>query len=344
MRAFLISNVARLFLFAVIPIVGGCGMIYLSPPADEHPLDIAFEPDGTAILSTSRGNLLATDNQGATWNRVSFFDQVANYISGSIDELFITPDGTILGNYTAPAGRRFLSIAPNHSIAVSCDGGSSFDLVNHPSNSDYYEYYFVEQAEAFPLVLTPDGQLYELTTRGSCPDSLRELGVPIPVGSGDSAVACGDKLYQAGSSRVFGSVDRGADWILEWDFFSYGRVHLACEGQEVWAYHDTSGIVMKLDSVSGGFDQLGSFNSDGNYHLKTVVRDGFLYVAGINGRVKVFGMAMDGSIQGFPSPQIADYDEYFVDFEIGPDGVFWIATNLALYHDDPDSKWTKVWP
>jgi hypothetical protein len=48
-------------------------------------------------------------------------------------------------------------------------------------------------------------------------------------------------------------------------------------------------------------------------------------------------------VQEFPVPEFGD-NEYSFDFEIAPDGVFWITTNRAIYRDDVTEIWTKVWP
>jgi hypothetical protein len=336
------------FLIVLLPTLGGCWGFYLGPPQDEYPLDLALEPDGTAVLSTSRGKLLGTDDQGRNWNDIFFFDEVANIFSGSIEKLTITEDGIYFGLYRAPAGRRFTLIVPNISLVVSCDGATSFDLLEISQDSYYYDSRIIPQPNALPLVLA-GGKLYELTSTGTCPNRLREWGNPNPTGNVESVAVCGDIVYQASSSRIFSTNDRGENWTPIWDFFVYGTVHLACDDRDnVWAWNTGTGEVIKRASGSLEFFEVGSLSDrfnvyDTNFSL---ARQGLFFVAGREpGILAIYAIDQVGAVHEFPSVPLDDYDgEYLQDFEIAPDGVFWVTTTRAVYRDDVNEVWTKVWP
>lgn len=334
---------ASVFGIAVATILNGCWIPPLGPPPDEVPLDMTFQSDNTAVLSTSRGRLLATTDQGDTWDRNFFFDEVANIYSGSLHEFVVASNEVYIGYYQGPLGRPSLSSFPTTSLAVSCDGARSFNKIG--DGDGWYGVVFVHQPDGLPLVL--DGSsMFEFTTAGTCPDGVRAWGETNPTGSIDSAAVCGELMYQASDARVFSTSDRGETWLPNWDFFARGAVHVRCQGNHVWAFHSTTGRIIKRAADSLEFFEVGSL--DANYSLGNAIaiaQGSLLFVAGHDWQgLGIRSMNQAGETRDHPVPSINTQNEYLLDFEIAPDGVFWIVTDRAVYRDDVNEVWAKVWP
>lgn len=297
--------------------------------------DVLVNDDGTLYIATSEGRLLASANHGVDWQEKKDF-------SGSLSTLAAGRDGTIWAIHNKPYGRSSLIFAPNSEVVVSCDAGSTFETIS--ASSDFYPWdaIFVTRPDAHPIALL-GGRLFEPSPPEGCPEALHEFGMPNPTGYVESAVVCGEKIYEASSARVFSSADNGETWDLEWDFFTTGQVHLECEYDQVWAYHESTTSVVKQMEVGGDFVSVGAFAEDSYCIVHTFLRLGYFFAVGLDCAAGIRSMTQNGTIQEWPSPSIGN-DEYLMDFDIAPDGIFWVATNLALYHDNPDANWTKAWP
>ena len=333
-------------LLVAIPCQSGCVDYFAS--GDDYPDDILIKPDGTVVFSTSHGNIFATSDQGASWERLTTLDQLASGRSAFLDDLAIESDGTIWGIYSARSGPNYLSFPMSSYIAVSCDEGETFETIG-PEGVEFDDgFVFVERDSTIPLVLSSAGQLYEPSTIHGCPDAIHPLGTPNPVGSYGSAAVCGEVIYQSVSSRVFRSADRGHSWELDWDFYK-GGAQLVCKGDEIWAYgawwvdETRDDRVAKRNYDTGQWVELGRFGVQS--HRRILLYSGVLFAVGTNesNELKILAMSADGDIQEFPNPPL-NSDEYLEDFEIAPDGVFWVATPSGVYRDDITEVYTKVWP